>query len=95
MFFEIVQDGEFYDLVNVLECYFGEQISYLCIVVNNIFCYVEIIFEIYNSFINDVDYEGQLGNQLVFVAWLIKGGLGIKFYMVIFDGFDIYVNQFN
>jgi uncharacterized protein (DUF1501 family) len=92
---EIAQDGELYDPVNVPECYFGEQISYLRTVANNTFRYAEIISETYNSSTNDVDYEGQLGNQLALVARLIKGGLGTKLYMVTLDGFDTHANQPN
>ncbi len=93
--FEIAQNGELYDPVNVPDCYIGEQISYLRTVANNTFRYAEVISQAYNSAENAVDYDNGFAQQLAIVARLIKGGLGTKIYMVTLDGFDTHAGQAN
>ena len=91
--FEIAQTGQLYDLENLPDCYYGEQLGYMRTVVNNTFRYAEVINQAYENSSNSVNYNSSLGNQLSLVARLIKGGLGCKFYVVSLDGFDTHANQ--
>jgi uncharacterized protein (DUF1501 family) len=93
--YEIAQNGELYDAVNVPECYYGEQIGFMRTVANNTFRYAEVISQAYNGADNAVDYENGFAQQLAIVARLIKGGLGTKIYMVTLDGFDTHAGQAN
>lgn len=91
--FEIAQNGELYNAVDVPECYYGEQLSFVRTVANSTFRYAEIIASAYDEGSNAVEYGPNLGEQLALVARLIKGGLGTKLYMVTLDGFDTHANQ--
>lgn len=93
--FEIAQNGRLYDVENLPDCYYGEQLGYMRTVVNNTFRYAEVIKEAFDGASNDVNYSTSLGNQLSLVARLIKGGLGAKFYVVSLDGFDTHAGQLN
>jgi len=93
--YEIAQNGELYDAVNVPECYYGEQIGFMRTVANNTFRYAEVISQAYNGADNTVEYENGFAQQLAIVARLIKGGLGTKIYMVTLDGFDTHAGQAN
>ena len=93
--FEIAQNGELYDPLDVPECYYGEQLSFVRTVTNSTFRYAEVIKEAYDASTNAVEYQFGLGEQLALVARLIKGGLGTKLYMVTLDGFDTHANQNN
>jgi len=91
--FQIAQNGELYNAVDVPECYYGEQLSYVRTVANSTFRYAEIIANAYDAGTNATEYGPNLGEQLALVARLIKGGLGTKLYMVTLDGFDTHANQ--
>lgn len=91
--FEIAQNGELYNAVDVPECYYGEQLSFVRTVANSTFRYAEIIASAYDEGSNAVEYGPNLGEQLALVARLIKGGLETKLYMVTLDGFDTHANQ--
>ena len=91
--FQIAQNGELYDAVDVPECYYGEQLSFVRTVANSTFRYAEIIASAYDVGVNAVEYGPNLGEQLALVARLIKGGLETKLYMVTLDGFDTHANQ--
>lgn len=91
--YEIAQTGQLYDPLDVPECYYGEQLTYLRTVANSVFNYAESVAEAYNNAVNDVEYTTSLGDQLALVARLIKGGLGTQLYMVNLDGFDTHANQ--
>jgi len=91
--FEIAQNGELYNAVDVPECYYGEQLSFVRTVANSTFRYAEIIASAYDEGSNSVEYGPNLGEQLALVARLIKGGLETKLYMVTLDGFDTHANQ--
>ncbi len=93
--FEIAQNGTLYDLENLPDCYYGEQLGYMRTVVNNTYRYAEVIKEAYDNSSTDVNYSTSLGAQLSLVARLIKGGLGSKFYVVSLDGFDTHAGQLN
>ena len=81
--FEIAQNGELYDVLNLPDCCYGEQLGYMRTMTNSTFYYAGVIKEAYDSAANAVDYgPGSLRRQLALVARLIKGGLGTKLYMV-------------
>lgn len=92
--FEIAQNGQLYDVANVPDCYYGEQVGYLRSVSNSTFFYAETINEAYEASNNSVEYQNNnLAQQLALVARLIKGNLGTKLYMVTLDGFDTHADQ--
>ena len=91
--FQIAQNGELYDVNDVPDCYYGEQLTYMRAVANSTFQYAEVIAEAYNASTNAVEYEFSLGQQLALVARLIKGNLGTQLYMVTLDGFDTHALQ--
>lgn len=92
--YEIAQTGQLYDPLMVPECHYGEQLSYLRSVSNNVFRYAETIAENFSNGMNSVEYDNNsLAEQLALVARLIRGGLGTRLYMVVHDGFDTHANQ--
>ncbi|MEL6924922.1 MAG: DUF1501 domain-containing protein, partial [Bacteroidota bacterium] len=92
--FEIAQNGKVYDVENLPECFFGEQLGYLRSVANSTYVYAGVINDAYNAATNAVEYGGtSLKQQLALVARLIKGRLGTKMYMVTLDGFDTHAEQ--
>ncbi len=91
--FEIAQNGELYDVVNLPDCFYGDQLGYMRAVANSTFIYAGTIKDAYDNAANAADYQGSLGQQLSLVARLIKGGLGTKLYMVTLDGFDTHAQQ--
>jgi len=93
LLYEIAQTGSLYDVNDVPDCYYGEQLGYIRGVANNTFRFAETISNAYNASTNAVQYESDLGRQLAIVARLIKGSLGTKFYMVTLDGFDTHANE--
>lgn len=92
---EIAETGQLYSTANLPECYYGEQVGFVRSVANNTFFYAGILSETYKAARNEVEYSGDLGEQLATVARLIKGNLGTKLYMVSIDGFDTHANQLN
>ncbi len=91
--FEIARTGQLYDLDNLPECTYGEQLGFLRTVANTTFQYAEVIKEKYDIGANEVNYTTSLGQQLGLVARLIKGGLNTQFYVVTLGGFDTHANQ--
>ncbi|NRB52440.1 MAG: DUF1501 domain-containing protein [Saprospiraceae bacterium] len=91
--FQIAQNGELYDALDVPECRYGEQLSFVRTVANSTSRYAEIIASAYEASTNAIEYGPNLGEQLALVARLIKGGLETKLYMVTLDGFDTHANQ--
>ena len=92
--FEIAANGRAYDVENLPECQYGEQLGYLRAVANSTYIYAGTIKEAYDASTTSVDYgQGQLREQLALVARLIKGNLGTKMYMVNLGGFDTHANQ--
>ncbi|GJM34930.1 MAG: hypothetical protein DHS20C18_39310 [Saprospiraceae bacterium] len=91
--YEIAQSGELYDPIDVPECYYGEQLTFLRTVSNSTFRYAEVIAEAYAASSNAVNYTTSLGEQLALVARLIKGGLDTRLYVVSLDGFDTHATQ--
>ncbi len=91
---EIAQLGQLYDVLNLPDCFYGEQLGYLRTVANSTYIYAQRIKNAYdNSATNAAYQDGQLWRQLALVARLIKGGLGTRLYMVTLDGFDTHAAQ--
>jgi len=91
----IAQDGQLYDPLDVPECYYGEQLSFVRTVANSTFRYAQVINEAYELASNEVQYSSNLGRQFALIARLIKGGLSTRLYMVTLDGFDTHAGQNN
>jgi uncharacterized protein (DUF1501 family) len=94
-FQNIAQQGSYFDAVNVPDCYYGQQLSYVRSIANSVYLYAEAINEAYESSSNSVTYPGDLGAQLSLVARMIKGGLGTRVYMVSLGSFDTHAGQTN
>lgn len=92
---KIAQSGRLYDPLDVPDCYYGEQLTYLRTLTNTTFTYAQGIETAYKAGKNTVEYPANLGAQLALVARLIKGGLGTRLYMVTLDGFDNHADQNN
>ena len=94
--FEIAQTGQLYDVANLPDCHFGEQLGYLRAVANSSFRYADVINQAYENASTQATYPNDgLGQQLELVARLIKGGLGTKMYMVTLGSFDTHAGQVN
>ncbi|MEN0046940.1 MAG: DUF1501 domain-containing protein [Bacteroidota bacterium] len=94
---EIAENGQLYDLNNLPDCTYGEQLGFMRTVANSTFFYAETIANAAEEGRNQADYPmgNPLATQLATVAKLIKGNLGTKLYMVTLDGFDTHANQLN
>lgn len=90
---QIAQNGQAYDPIDVPDCYYGEQLSYLRTVANTTYQYAGVINKAYESGSNQVEYRSAFGSQLAIVARLIKGGLNTPFYIITLDGFDTHASQ--
>ncbi|MEM8583147.1 MAG: DUF1501 domain-containing protein [Bacteroidota bacterium] len=92
--YQIAQSGQLYDVENLPDCAYGEQVEYLRAVANTTFAYSAVIADAYDDGQNSADYmNNRLGDQLALVARLIRGGLPTRLYMVELDGFDTHANQ--
>ncbi len=92
--FEIAQTGLLYDVSNLPECVYGEQVGFVRAVANTTFTFAGAIKDAFEASSNSVDYGNSfIGEQLALVARLIKGNLGSRIYMVSLDGFDTHANQ--
>lgn len=91
--YEIAQNGQLYDVQNLPDCLYGEQLGYLRTVANSTFRYAEVIKQAYDAGANAEAYGSNLGRQLAMVARLIKGNLGTRLYMVTQDGYDTHAQQ--
>ena len=92
---DIAQTGMLYEVENLPECTYGEQLGFIRSVANSTIRYAEIINETYSAAQNDVAYTTPLGQQLALIARLIKGGLKTQFYVVTLGGFDTHADQEN
>ncbi len=90
----IANTGEFYDLNNLPECTYGDQLGFMRGITNTTYRYAGVINEAYSDAENAVEYQdNSFARQMAIVARLIKGNLGTKVYMVSIDGFDTHANQ--
>jgi uncharacterized protein (DUF1501 family) len=91
---EIAQNGVQYDVENLPECEYGDQLGFVRAVTNTTYFYADVIKQAYDSSSNEVTYDDtSLSNQLAIVARMIKGNLGTKIYMVSLDGFDSHADE--
>ncbi|MDC9722691.1 MAG: DUF1501 domain-containing protein [Urechidicola sp.] len=91
---EIAQNGTAYNVQNLSECTYGNQLGWIRSIVNTTYTYAGVIHEAYNNAANNAGYnESNISKQLAIVARLIKGNLGTKIYMVTLDGFDTHAEQ--
>ena len=91
---QIAENGAVYDMVNLPECDYGDQLGFMRSVNNTTFNYASVIGEAYNNASNEVAYDNNsISKQLALVSRLIKGGLKTKIYMVTIAGFDTHANQ--
>lgn len=92
--YNIARNGQLYDVADVPECTYGEQLSYVRAVANTTFRYAGVLAEAYEAGRNTVEYENdRLGDQLALVARLLRGGLKTRFFVVEIDGFDTHAEQ--
>ncbi|MEM1325562.1 MAG: DUF1501 domain-containing protein [Bacteroidota bacterium] len=94
---DIAENGQLYDINNLPDCTYGEQLRYMRTVANSTFFYADDIGQAANRGRNTATYpEGNpLASSLATVARLIKGNMGTQLYMVTMDGFDTHANQAN
>jgi len=98
-FYEIAQTGSVYNVTDVPDCYYGEQLAFTRSISNSTYTYSEVIKDAYLASTSDVDYGSvtysnrNLNQQLAIVARLIKGNLGTRVYLVEMDGFDTHEGQ--
>lgn len=92
--YEIARTGQLYDVNDVPDCTYGEQLSYLRAVANTTFRYAGVLAQAFDAGRNTAEYENdRLGDQLALVARLLRGGLGTRLFVVELDGFDTHANQ--
>lgn len=92
--YEIARTGQLYDVLDVPDCTFGEQVAYLRAVANTTFRYAEVLANAYDAGQNSEEYKNdRLGDQLALIARLLRGGLKTRLFMVELDGFDTHANQ--
>lgn len=90
----IAQSGTLYNMENLPDCVYGDQLRFLRGTTNSTFQYSGTIHDAYTNSSNGVNYsDNLLGSQLAIVARMIKGNLGTKVYMVTLGGFDTHANQ--
>ena len=92
--YDIARTGQLYDVNDVPDCTYGEQLQYLRAVANTTFRYAGVLAEAFDAGQNSVEYKNdRLGDQLALVARLLRGGIGTRFFVVEIDGFDTHANQ--
>jgi uncharacterized protein (DUF1501 family) len=90
----IAQSGVAYDVQNLPNCTYGEQLGWIRSIANTTYAYASVIHQAYNNGANDATYNNSdISKQLAIVARLIKGNLGTKVYMVTLDGFDTHAEE--
>ena len=92
--YNIARTGALYDLADLPDCTYGEQLGYLRAVANTTFRYAAVLADAYERARNAAEYlDDDLGRQLALVARLLKGGLGTRLFVVEIDGFDTHATQ--
>lgn len=99
-FYQIAQTGSLYDVTDVPDCYYGEQLTFARTIINSTYIYSENLKAAFDASTTDADYSmsnnldnGNFAEQLSVVARLIKGNLGAKVYMVEIGGYDTHQGQ--
>lgn len=91
---EIAESGTAYNVQNLSDCTYGNQLGWIRSIVNTTYTYAGVIHEAYNNGANTASYNNSdISKQLGIVARLIKGNLGTKIYMVTLDGFDTHAEE--
>ena len=92
--YNIARTGQLYDVEDVPECTYGEQLGYLRAVANTTFRYAGVLAQAYETGANTAEYANdRLGDQLALVARMLRGGLKTRLFVVELDGFDTHANQ--
>ena len=92
--YEIARTGQLYDVDDVPDCTYGEQLSYVRAVANTTFRYAGVLAEAFDAGVNSAEYENdRLGDQLALVARLLRGRLGTRLFVVELGGFDTHAQQ--
>ena len=90
----IVSSGRLYNVTDLPDCTYGEQLGYVRAVANTTFRYAGVLADAYSMGRNTVEYlDDSLGRQLAIVSRLIRGGLKTRLYVVELDGFDTHATQ--
>jgi uncharacterized protein (DUF1501 family) len=90
----IAELGLVYDVENMPDCMYGDQLRFLRGTTNTTYKYSGVIHDAYERGTNDVEYDDNgFAKQLAILARLIKGNLGTRVYMVSMGGFDTHANQ--
>ncbi len=93
-FAQFLEQGGFYDEVDVPENEFGRSLSFARKIANSSFKYLESIQTAADSSTNLGEYPNSgLSRSLSVVARLIRGGLKTKVFLVSKGGFDTHNNQ--
>lgn len=91
---QIAENGTAYDMNNLPECDYGDQLGFIRSVNNSTYNYATVIGDAYEKSSNEVEYDkNNFAKQLALVSRLIKGGLKTKIYMVTLSGFDTHAEQ--
>jgi uncharacterized protein (DUF1501 family) len=94
--YEIARTGQLYDVNDVPECTYGEQLGYIRAVANTTFRYAGVLSEAFDAGVNSAEYENdRLGDQLALIARLLRGRLGTRLFVVELEGFDTHADQVN
>ncbi len=92
--YDIARTGQLYDVNDVPDCTYGEQLSYIRAVANTTFRYAGVLSEAFDAGVNSAEYENdRLGDQLALVARLLRGQLGTRLFVVELGGFDTHADQ--
>ena len=92
--YEIARTGQLYNVNDVPECTYGEQLGYIRAVANTTFRYAGVLAEAFDAGENSAEYENDpLGDQLALVARLLRGRLGTRLFVVELGGFDTHAGQ--
>lgn len=90
----IAESGRLYDIANLPDCTYGEQLGYVRGVANTTFRYAGVLADAYEMGRNTAEYhEDRLGVQLALVARMLRGGLKTRLFVVELDGFDTHAEQ--
>ena len=92
--YNIARSGQLFDVQDVPDCTYGEQLGYIRAVANTTFRYAGVLSEAFDAGLNSAEYENdRLGDQLALIARLLRGGLRTRFFVVEINGFDLHAKQ--
>lgn len=91
--YNIAKTGNLYSVGGNEACYYKDQLDFMKSMINNTFYQTQTIKNAYDAGSNSVTFPKGLGESLMLVSRLIKGGLGTKIFMLTLDGFDTHAQQ--